>query len=45
VLRAMSEAGGAGVASLEGRMIDRPHLRRAERILERAKAAGRLGRA
>lgn len=28
----------AGVVSLDGRMLDRPHLRRAERILERAKA-------
>jgi citrate lyase subunit beta / citryl-CoA lyase len=30
----------AGVMSLEGRMIDRPHLRQAERILKRAAAAG-----
>ncbi len=31
---------GSGVASLDGRMIDRPHLRRAERILARAASAG-----
>ena len=30
----------AGVMSLEGQMIDRPHLRQAERILRRAEAAG-----
>lgn len=30
----------AGVMSLEGQMIDRPHLRQAERILKRAAAAG-----
>lgn len=29
-------AGGAGVASLDGRMLDRPHLRAAERVLARA---------
>ncbi|WP_436637000.1 HpcH/HpaI aldolase/citrate lyase family protein [Microbaculum sp. FT89] len=41
IVRAMAEAGGAGVASLDGRMIDRPHLRRAERLLARARAAGK----
>jgi len=30
----------AGVVGIEGEMIDRPHLRQAERILARAKAAG-----
>ncbi|TCT12631.1 citrate lyase subunit beta/citryl-CoA lyase [Tepidamorphus gemmatus] len=45
VLRAMSEAGETGVASLDGQMIDRPHVRRAERILQRARSTGRLGRA
>lgn len=30
----------SGVASLDGKMIDRPHVRRAERILARARAAG-----
>jgi citrate lyase subunit beta / citryl-CoA lyase len=33
VLAAFAQAGGAGVASLEGRMIDRPHLIKAQRIL------------
>lgn len=40
VLLAFAEAGEAGVTSLDGRMIDRPHMKRAERILARAKAAG-----
>lgn len=31
---------GTGVASLNGEMLDRPHLKRAETILARAKAAG-----
>ena len=31
----------AGVVSLDGRMVDRPHLRVAMRILERARLAGR----
>ena len=30
----------AGVLSLDGRMVDRPHLRQAERILSRARDAG-----
>jgi citrate lyase subunit beta/citryl-CoA lyase len=30
----------AGVASLNGRMLDRPHLKLAEKVLARAKAAG-----
>ncbi len=42
VIEALAEAGAAGVTSLDGRMIDRPHLRRAERILARARAAGLL---
>jgi citrate lyase subunit beta/citryl-CoA lyase len=41
IVRAMADAGSAGVASLDGKMIDRPHLRRAERLLARAKAAGK----
>lgn len=32
----------AGVADLNGEMIDRPHMRRAERLLARARAAGAL---
>ncbi len=41
VVKAMAAAGDAGVASLDGKMIDRPHLRRAERLLARARAAGK----
>lgn len=36
VVAAFAESGDAGVTSLEGVMLDRPHLRRAERILKRA---------
>jgi citrate lyase subunit beta/citryl-CoA lyase len=31
---------GAGVLGLDGQMIDRPHIKRAERLLEAAKVAG-----
>ncbi len=31
---------GAGVIGLDGEMLDRPHVRRAERILAAARAAG-----
>ncbi len=37
IVAAFAAAGTAGVTSLHGRMLDRPHLRRAERILARAK--------
>jgi len=40
VVAAFKDAGQTGVASLGGEMIDRPHLSRAERILERARLAG-----
>src|SRR5690606_1869954 len=40
VVAAFRDAGQTGVASLDGEMIDRPHLARAERILERARLAG-----
>ncbi len=42
VVRAMKEGekGGKGAVSLQGKMIDLPILRQAERILELAKAAG-----
>lgn len=40
IVELFDEAGpGAGVLSLDGQMIDRPHLRQAERILKRAEAA------
>ena len=38
VLAAFAAAGNAGVASLEGQMIDRPHLVHAERVLAAARA-------
>lgn len=40
VVEAFRAAGDAGVVGIEGQMYDRPHLRRAERLLARAKAAG-----
>ncbi|TWG94127.1 citrate lyase subunit beta/citryl-CoA lyase [Mesorhizobium sp. J18] len=40
VIDAFSAAGNPGVVAIDGQMYDRPHLRRAERILARAKAAG-----
>jgi citrate lyase subunit beta/citryl-CoA lyase len=36
IVAAFAAAGGAGVTSLDGKMIDRPHLRSAERLLARA---------
>jgi citrate lyase subunit beta/citryl-CoA lyase len=40
VVAAFAENPGAGVVGLDGAMLDRPHLIRAERLLERAKTAG-----
>lgn len=37
IVAAFEAAGGAGVASLDGQMIDRPHLVLARRVLERVK--------
>jgi citrate lyase subunit beta/citryl-CoA lyase len=43
IVTLFEEAGEeAGVLSLDGKMIDRPHLKQAERILARARAAGLL---
>lgn len=42
VMQVLEEAGDAGVASLNGKMIDRPHQRRAERLLARARAVGMI---
>ena len=42
IIAAFESAGGAGVAAIEGRMLDRPHLRGAQRVIERARAAGAL---
>jgi citrate lyase subunit beta/citryl-CoA lyase len=33
VVELMSAAGGQGAVALDGRMIDRPHVKQAERIL------------
>lgn len=40
VVDAFVAAGNPGVVGIDGKMYDRPHLKRAERLLERAKAAG-----
>lgn len=40
VLAAFSAAGNPGVVGLDGEMLDRPHQRRAEKVLARAAAAG-----
>ena len=42
VVAAFDAVGGAGVAAIEGKMLDRPHLRGARRTLERAREAGAL---
>ena len=39
-MAAFRTAGNPGVVGIDGQMYDRPHLKRAERLLERAKAAG-----
>ena len=38
VIAAFASAAGAGVVSLDGRMMDRPHLLQAQRVLESARA-------
>lgn len=40
IVAAFAAAGNAGVVGIDGRMVDRPHLKRAERLLARARAAG-----
>ena len=42
IIQAFAEAGNPGVVGLDGQMYDRPHLRRAERLIARAAAAGIL---
>jgi len=39
-VEAFAAAGNAGVVAIDGQMYDRPHLKRAERILARARDAG-----
>jgi citrate lyase subunit beta/citryl-CoA lyase len=41
VVAAFAAQPGVGTVSLDGRMLDRPHLVQAERVLQRAVAAGR----
>lgn len=41
VIGAFAAAGNPGVVGLDGEMLDRPHLRRAEKVLARAEAASR----
>ena len=40
IVRVFAAAPDAGVASLDGKMLDRPHLKLAEKVLARARAAG-----
>jgi citrate lyase subunit beta/citryl-CoA lyase len=44
IVQAFADAPGVGVLNLDGMMVDRPHLLRAERLLERADAAKALSR-
>jgi citrate lyase subunit beta / citryl-CoA lyase len=41
VIKVFADAGNPGVIALDGKMLDRPHLRQAERIIARAKAANK----
>ena len=40
IVKAFADAGDPGVVGLDGKMYDRPHLRRAERLLARAAITG-----
>ena len=40
VIAAFAQAGNAGVVAIDGQMYDVPHLRRAEGLMARARAAG-----
>ncbi len=42
IVDAFAAAGNPGVVGIDGKMYDRPHLRLAERLLARAKAAARI---
>lgn len=44
IVAAFAAAGNPGVVGIDGKMYDRPHLRLAERLLARAKAAGSQSR-
>jgi citrate lyase subunit beta/citryl-CoA lyase len=39
IVAAFAAAGDVGVVGLDGKMVDRPHLRQAERVLARAAVA------
>ncbi|WP_346432338.1 hypothetical protein [Breoghania sp. L-A4] len=41
IVDAFAGTPGAGVIGVDGEMLDRPHLKRAEKTLERARLAGR----
>jgi len=41
VIKTFADAGNPGVIALDGKMLDRPHLRQAESIIARAKAANK----
>ncbi|MXN63884.1 CoA ester lyase [Stappia sp. GBMRC 2046] len=41
IVKAFADAGNAGVVGLDGEMLDMPHLKRAEKLLARARAAGK----
>lgn len=45
ILDAFAAAPGAGVLAVAGEMVDRPHIRRAERLLARAGVQAEVGRA
>jgi citrate lyase subunit beta/citryl-CoA lyase len=40
IVAAFAEAGDAGVIAIDGKMLDRPHLKAAERLIARSKANG-----
>ncbi len=40
IVDAFADAGNPGVVGIDGAMYDRPHLKRAERLLQRARVAG-----
>ncbi|MCW2308466.1 HpcH/HpaI aldolase/citrate lyase family protein [Rhodobium gokarnense] len=41
IVAAFAGAGDVGVVGIDGEMVDRPHLRRAEKLLDRARLAGK----
>lgn len=43
IVQAFAEGDSTGVLTMDGEVLDRPHLRRAKRVLERARLAGLIG--